>query len=458
MTGRLRLERKAKKPLDYKRMHAGMDEELKLDEAAAVPLPPENDSTEKMMTDDEFRQFREKIQAMSLTDSDDQTDEETKELLRKLKEVREKEKKMKARKRKEKLVEEIEERMRKLEEMEKKEMKESKKEPEVKERRSKAKGESKHTEKGKDKVKEKEKETKKKEVKGDHLLNIDTLRKDKDLRKLVNKEMKKMINLQGSDSESDSESDSSSSSSDEEEQNESSSSDLSTQSDSSDSRRRKDKKHKKNKHVKKHKMRSGIKDKPHDKVKIKMNWPQSELKYEFTNKRAVEFKNLTMSQFCAGELEIIRNCKISKAEREGRLALLNKICYYASEFDWQVLLNFYAAWVKLIEKGENKWGDDTCLLEVRMLIGKKTTNRFSKFAGNKFSSTDKFLSSGSNLDKKTWYCPLYQRNKCNVRKESHKFDIGGTERTVFHICATCLRKDGTKLSHPECSSACPHMA
>ena len=55
-----------------------------------------------------------------------------------------------------------------------------------------------------------------------------------------------------------------------------------------------------------------------------MNWPQSELKYEFTNRKAVEFKQLSLSQFCAGELEIIRHCKISKTEIEGRLAFLNK--------------------------------------------------------------------------------------------------------------------------------------
>jgi hypothetical protein len=33
--------------------------------------------------------------------------------------------------------------------------------------------------------------------------------------------------------------------------------------------------------------------------------------------------------------------------------------YYTNKFEWSVLLNFYAAWVKLIEKGENTWGDDT---------------------------------------------------------------------------------------------------
>jgi hypothetical protein len=61
--------------------------------------------------------------------------------------------------------------------------------------------------------------------------------------------------------------------------------------------------------------------------------------------------------------------------------------YYANEFEWSVLLNFDAAWVKLIEKGENTWaGDNTCLLEVRMLIGKRIINKNYKGYERKFSN------------------------------------------------------------------------
>ncbi|CAC5380593.1 unnamed protein product [Mytilus coruscus] len=98
-----------------------------------------------------------------------------------------------------------------------------------------------------------------------------------------------------------------------------------------------------------------------------------------------------MSQFCAGELEIIRHCRISKKEKEGRLSLLNKICYYASEFEWPVLLNFYAAWVKLIEKGENSWSDDTSLLEVIMLIGNKVLNK-TAMSGVEFNTSELTIS------------------------------------------------------------------
>ncbi|CAG2232771.1 unnamed protein product [Mytilus edulis] len=348
-----------------------------------------NDSMSKA----DFEDLKDRL-SIYMDSEESDTDEETKELVRKLKEVKKKEKVMKNKKRKVELRQEIEKRMKELEELEELELKGA-----SKPKKEKSGKKVEQSKKGKDKA-----------------------------------------------TESNSESDSSISSS--------SSSDSSTGSgsepiflSSSDSDSETTHK-KKNKHKKK-KVRSGIKDRPHDKVKIKMNWPQSELKYEFTNRKAVEFRQLTMSQFCAGELEIIRHCKISKKEREGRLSLLNKICYYASEFEWSVLLNFYAAWVKLIEKGENVWSDDTSLLEVRMLIGKKVLNK----TASKYS--DK--SSEKNFDRKVWYCPLYQRNKCNISKDGHNLDIAGKSRFVQHICATCLREDKAKMKHPESSSACPHM-
>ncbi|CAG2222656.1 unnamed protein product [Mytilus edulis] len=356
-----------------------------------------NDSMSKA----DFEDLKDRL-SIYMDSEESDTDEETKEL-------------------------EIEKRMKELEELEELELK----------------GASKPKKEKSVKKVEQSKKGKDKDSKGDELsnLNIKHLRKDTKTKKIVDKHMKQMLATE-SNSESDS-SISSSSSSDSSTGSGSEPNFLSSSDSDSETTHKK-----KNKHKKK-KVRSGIKDRPHDKVKIKMNWPQSELKYEFTNRKAVEFRQLTMSQFCAGELEIIRHCKISKKEREGRLSLLNKICYYASEFEWSVLLNFYAAWVKLIEKGENVWSDDTSLLEVRMLIGKKVLNK----TASKYS--DK--SSEKNFDRKVWYCPLYQRNKCNISKDGHNLDIAGKSRFVQHICATCLREDKAKMKHPESSSACPHM-
>ena len=35
--------------------------------------------------------------------------------------------------------------------------------------------------------------------------------------------------------------------------------------------------------------------------------------------------------------------------------------------------------------------------------------------------------------------------------------IKGTERYFQHICATCWRKDQTKMYHPESEEICPHQ-
>ena len=412
------------------------------------------------MGDKDFKEFQERMSLFLEEDDDDVdeegTDQETLELLEQLKVIKRRKQELKKKRRKSELREEINRKMAELAELEESEVESSKKvgtkdgkggKSGKEKERTKEKGKSTKVtkEKGKDKGKSE------KSVKGDNFLTIKDLRTDTHIKKIVDKHMKKLLGTRSksdSDDESSESSDSYSSTESSSSSSELSDSESSSESDSDS----KSKKHRhRHKHVKKHKkkVRSGIKDKPHDKVKVKMNWPQSELKYEFTNRKAVEFKQLSMSQFCAGELEIIRNCKISRTEREGRLALLNKICYYASEFEWSVLLNFYAAWVKLIEKGENSWSDDTGLLEVRMLIGKNVIKKGS-------SNSSKF--SQKNVDKKVWYCPLFQRNKCNISKEGHNLDVAGKTRYVQHICATCLREDNAKLRHPESSSACPHMA
>lgn len=444
--------RKAKALVNYKIFNEEGIKEKEMTEVNKAEMTGkgavgEEDEMDKSfnMTDKEFVEFKEKIKSLEFTD--EETDEETAELMKKLKDIKKKEK---VKKRKLALKAELEKRVKELEELE---------EMENDEKKEKKKGTMK--EKGKDKDKKKTKN----KVIGEELfkktsLDIKDLRTDKHLQKVVEKHMKKLLNNKGSDTDSvSSESDVSHSGESKVNSSIDSSSDYSSSSEqesNSDSCYKK-KAHKHKKETKKHKVRSGIKDRPHDKVKVKMNWPQSELKYEFTNRKAVEFKQLSLSQFCAGELEIIRHCKISKTEKEGRLAFLNKIMYYANEFEWSVLLNFYAAWVKLIEKGENTWGDDTCLLEVRMLIGKRIINKNYKGYERKFSNSSNERKFSNISNDKAWYCPLYQKNKCKIAKESHTLDIAGKNRIVQHICASCLREDNVKLRHPECSTACPHM-
>ncbi|VDI35777.1 Hypothetical predicted protein [Mytilus galloprovincialis] len=65
-------------------------------------------------------------------------------------------------------------------------------------------------------------------------------------------------------------------------------------------------------------------------------------------------------------MEIIVSCKSDK-EKNGRLTLLKKISYYYELYDWKALLQFYAAWIRRVESGQNKWSDDTADIETPLL-------------------------------------------------------------------------------------------
>jgi hypothetical protein len=49
------------------------------------------------------------------------------------------------------------------------------------------------------------------------------------------------------------------------------------------------------------------------------------------------------------------------------LRLLKKISYYYELYDWKALLQFYAAWIRRIESGQNKWSDDSVDIETPLL-------------------------------------------------------------------------------------------
>lgn len=252
-------------------------------------------------------------------------------------------------------------------------------------------------------------------------IKISDLRKMKHLVKSADKKMSN-LGLCRSSEDADSESSSSSSSDD-------SSPDLSSSDETKKSRRKK-KKHSKSK-------KSGMVKKPSDKVLYPQTWPQSVLQYEFISDK-ITFEKLDLKLFAAGEIEIILSEKTSSTERKNRLLLLRKILYYANVYDWQGLLNFYAAWLRRIESGLSKWGDDPTVIEIPMLA-----RHVLKKSAEKTSDA-------------IFWCPDYNNGKCSVSAKSHQKMIKNRSRTVQHICSTCWRKDRKQLSHPETSSACPH--
>lgn len=202
---------------------------------------------------------------------------------------------------------------------------------------------------------------------------------------------------------------------------------------------------------------SGLVTSSKQKIKYPQDCPQSKLQLEFANKR-IRFEDLRFNQFVAGELEIVLTCRNEK-EKMGRLALLKKISYYYELYDWGALLQFYAAWIRRIESGQNAWADDSNEIETPLLAGAV------KYKSHSYRS--RFVSAGSssrtnNIDpivSKTpyvWFCSNFQKKRCSFNS-AHSKTIKGQVRQVHHICAVCLLKDKNHLAHPESDPVCPHF-
>ena len=292
-------------------------------------------------------------------------------------------------------------------------------------------------------------------------INIDHLRKSKLLRKIVKKDLKKLglvDNASDNSVISDTHSDSkfefaenlskASKKPSKSAAQKSSESDISISYESSDSSSSSSSKKKKKKNKKK---KSGIRAKASDTVHYPQKYPQTYLKYEFTSSN-LSFQSLEMNLFCAEELEIIGSTKIKEAERTGRISLLKKIMYLNTSYDFKTLKSYYAACLNEIEIGHKTWKDDFQQIESAILS--KHVPKQTQFSKNQ-QSKSKEDSASKKSEEKIWFCALYNRNKC-PQKISHTETKFGKFHFAHHICATCWQKDGKKLDHPECSSACPH--
>ena len=394
-------ELRDKKSVDYKKLHEGADA---FDiETELTPVKTKKKGDRQELTSSKKKGDQQELVKASIEDSDDpvgdsasgadDTDEE-----------------------------ESDEEVRKLE-MELKRVKEERKQLQKQKKKEKLKKELEEQKKELQKEKEKEKgdvvKSKKKKKDMDDL-TIDNLRKDVDVKVKAKSKVKKILELDSSDSTSDTSSsdDSSSSSSDEH-----------------------DKKCKKRKS--KSKKKSGIYDRPSDEVVKKQFWPQSKLQFEYAGSK-MKFEDLEFNLFVAGELEIISSSKIDEKEKKGRIKLLKKIAYYFELYEWRGIKKLYAHIIRQIENGVADWAHDFSEVETPLLIKYVKGDQKGKYEQKK----------NVKRDDPVFYCSFFQRNKCS-QSSSHHGKIKGVDRYLQHICATCYRKEGKKLSHPECSDACP---
>lgn len=206
---------------------------------------------------------------------------------------------------------------------------------------------------------------------------------------------------------------------------------------------------------KKKSKKSGIKAKASDSVRHPQKYPQAFLRYEFVSSN-LSFDKLDLNLFVAGELEIISDRKIKDLERSGRINLLKKIMYLSTSYDFSTLKSFYAACLREIEVGNRTWSDDFSSVETAILQKFVPKARSFSHFGKKTNYKNKRPVEGqTEKEGKLWFCPFYQRNKCE-HKGNHLKVINGRNHYCQHVCATCWQKDSKKLEHPECSSACPY--
>ena len=203
--------------------------------------------------------------------------------------------------------------------------------------------------------------------------------------------------------------------------------------------------------------KSGIKAKASDSVRKQQRYPQAHLRYEFVSSN-LSFDKLDLNLFVAGELEIISDQKTREVERMGRLNLLKKIMYLSTSYEFSVLKSLYAACLREIELGKKSWADDFQYIESAILTKhtpKGASGSNSINSGKKSFKNRRHREGQAETEEKFWFCSLYQRNKCS-HKASHIQVVKGKARFAQHACASCWQKDGKKLEHPECSSACPY--
>ena len=201
--------------------------------------------------------------------------------------------------------------------------------------------------------------------------------------------------------------------------------------------------------------KSGLYRRAADEVIYPQRWPHLSLKHEYRS-RNMSFNDLSLPLFVAGEMDIVMNA--DEAEKRGRLQFLSHLMYDASHYDIADILRCYAAWLRDIELGHKVWGDEGYIKVVDNILKRAVYSDGGKGAPMSTVSTvsSPYYASTLKPSARTWFCTLYNRNRCDKASPHIMAVKGYGTKEVAHICGTCYLNDKLELPHPECSSACPH--
>ena len=196
--------------------------------------------------------------------------------------------------------------------------------------------------------------------------------------------------------------------------------------------------------------KSGKSQKLTSKVKYPQRWPHSYLGQQFVNQNK-KYEELSIAEFCAGYSSILRKTKGKIVKF--RLEHLEEIMYLTTRYFWRNVLNYHAAVLLEIERGNLKWGDSFQHLRDTTLAGNFINvrgNGASSSHGGKFQPKVSEESGGGRV----LFCRNFQRGTCTHARD-HQGMYDGESRFLRHICAKCWLGMKKMASHPEGADNCP---
>ena len=207
--------------------------------------------------------------------------------------------------------------------------------------------------------------------------------------------------------------------------------------------------------------KSGIHETNKMYVKKRQKFPQAALRPEFlARKSSPTFEELQLPLFVAGEMEIILH-KLEAILQKGRagkeviarLHMLRKTAYRADYLDWPVLRSTHEAILRNIENGFAGWDSNFEAVE-KQVLERSTSYKFSPTTGGNKNAEDK----ARTKKERKWYCGAFNKGECEFTGAKHRQELLGKERTVHHICSSCMTEDSREASHSALAEECPHRA
>ena len=120
--------------------------------------------------------------------------------------------------------------------------------------------------------------------------------------------------------------------------------------------------------------------------------------------------------------------------------------YLSTQYQWRCVLNYHAAVLLEIERGNLRWGGNFMALQNTTLAGGFLN---SQSRGSKRGSPP-----NNNEGQGVVFCRAYQTSSC-THTGDHQGDFRGENKLLKHICAKCWLVNRKIALHAEKSGVCP---